>query len=250
MSPSSSHLVLIPSYNTGETVYKTVREARQYWTPVWIVVDGSTDGTGEGLLEMAAQDPGLHVMILPHNSGKGAAVLHGLREAVRAGYSHVLTMDSDGQHPPEKIPEFMSVSQANPDALVLGRPVFDASAPMLRVRGRRISNWWANFETLWQGIGDSLFGFRVYPAQMLLNVMENSYWMRHFDFDPEAAVRLCWGGARPVNVDAPVKYFSAEQGGVSHFNYLRDNTILTMMHIRLFAGFLLRLPLLIWRKWL
>jgi glycosyltransferase involved in cell wall biosynthesis len=250
MNPPSSHLVLIPSYNTGETVYKTVHEARQYWTPVWVVVDGSTDGTDKGLLEMSAQDPGLHVIVLPHNSGKGAAVLHGLREAVRAGYSHVLTMDSDGQHPPEKIPEFMAVSQANPDALVLGRPVFDASAPMLRVRGRKVSNWWANFETLWQGIGDSLFGFRVYPAQMLLGVMENSYWMRHFDFDPEAAVRLCWGGARPINVDAPVKYFTAEEGGISHFNYLRDNTILTIMHIRLFTGFLLRLPLLIWRKWL
>jgi glycosyltransferase involved in cell wall biosynthesis len=250
MSPSPSHLVLIPSYNTGETVYKTVREARQYWAPVWIVVDGSTDGTDEGLLKMAEQDPQLRVMVLKENHGKGAAVLHGLRTAVHEGFTHVLTMDSDGQHPPEKIPEFMSVSQANPDALVLGRPVFDASAPMLRVRGRKISNWWANFETLWQGIGDSLFGFRVYPAQMLLGVMENSYWMRHFDFDPEAAVRLCWGGARPVNVDAPVKYFTTAEGGVSHFNYLRDNTILTLMHIRLFAGFLLRLPLLIWRKWL
>jgi len=174
-------------------------------------------------------------------------VLHGLREATRAGFTHVLTMDSDGQHPPEKIIEFMQVSQANPDALVLGRPVFDASAPLLRVRGRKISNWLANFETMWQGIGDSLFGFRVYPAQMLLDVMENNYWMRHFDFDPEAAVRLCWCGARPINVDAPVKYFSAAEGGVSHFNYLRDNALLTSMNLRLFAGFIVRLPLLIWR---
>ncbi len=246
---SSSHLVLIPSYNTGEPVFETVRQARQQWTPVWVVVDGSTDGTGESLQAMAEHDRGLRVIVLPYNQGKGAAVMHGLREAVHAGFTHVLTMDSDGQHPPEKIPEFMSVSQANPDALVLGRPVFDTSAPLLRVRGRKISNWWANFETLWQGIGDSLFGFRVYPAQMLLGVMENSYWMRHFDFDPEAAVRLCWCGARPINVDAPVKYFTAEQGGVSHFNYLRDNVILTLMHLRLFAGFLARLPLLIWRKW-
>jgi glycosyltransferase involved in cell wall biosynthesis len=215
---------------------------------VWVVVDGSTDGTGEGLQKMAEQDPQLRVMVLPHNHGKGAAVLQGLRVAVHEGYTHVLTMDSDGQHPPEKIPEFMQVSLANPDGLVLGRPVFDASAPMLRVRGRKISNWWANFETLWQGIGDSLYGFRVYPAQMLLGVMENSYWMRHFDFDPEAAVRLCWCGARPINVDAPVKYFRAEEGGVSHFNYLRDNILLTGMHLRLFTGFLIRLPLLIWRK--
>jgi glycosyltransferase involved in cell wall biosynthesis len=248
MTPSKTHLVLIPSYNTGDKVYQTVRAAREQWAPVWVVVDGSTDGTGEGLLKMAGQDPQLRVMVLPHNRGKGAAVLHGLRAAVHEGYTHVLTMDSDGQHPPEKIPEFMQVSLANPDGLVLGRPVFDASAPLLRVRGRKVSNWWANFETLWQGIGDSLYGFRVYPAQMLLGVMENSYWMRHFDFDPEAAVRLCWCGARPINVDAPVKYFRAEEGGVSHFNYLRDNVLLTGMHLRLFTGFIIRLPLLIWRK--
>ena len=248
MTPSKTHLVLIPSFNTGAKVYDTVRAAREQWAPVWVVVDGSTDGTGEGLLKMAKQDPQLRVMVLPHNHGKGAAVLQGLRVAVHEGYTHVLTMDSDGQHPPEKIPEFMQVSLANPDGLVLGRPVFDASAPLLRVRGRKVSNWWANFETLWQGIGDSLYGFRVYPAQMLLGVMENSYWMRHFDFDPEAAVRLCWCGARPINVDAPVKYFRTDEGGVSHFNYLRDNILLTGMHLRLFTGFLIRLPLLIWRK--
>ena len=248
MTPSTTHLVLIPSYNTGDKVYQTVRSAREQWAPVWVVVDGSTDGTGEGLLKMAEQDPQLRVMVLKENHGKGAAVLQGLRVAVHEGYTHVLTMDSDGQHPPEKIPEFMQVSLANPDGLVLGRPVFDASAPLLRVRGRKVSNWWANFETLWQGIGDSLYGFRVYPAQMLLGVMENSYWMRHFDFDPEAAVRLCWCGARPINVDAPVKYFRADEGGVSHFNYLRDNILLTGMHLRLFTGFIIRLPLLIWRK--
>lgn len=245
---STTHLVLIPSYNTGAMVYQTVAAARERWAPVWVVVDGSTDGTGEGLLAMAERDPQLRVFVSPRNQGKGAAILHGLREAINSGYTHVLTMDADGQHPPTKITEFMQVSQAHPDALVLGRPVFDTDAPLLRVYGRRISNWWADFETLWQGIGDSLFGFRVYPARMLLGVMENSRWMRHFDFDPEAAVRLCWRGARPINMDAPVKYFRAEEGGVSHFNYLRDNALLTSMHIRLFAGFIIRLPLLLSRK--
>ena len=245
---STSHLVLIPSYNTGPALYPTVRAARAQWTPVWVVIDGSTDGTEVELLRMAQDDPGLRVIVLERNQGKGAAILHGLREATRQGFSHVLTMDSDGQHPPEKIPEFMAASMADTGALVLGVPVFDASAPALRVRGRKVSNWWANLETLWQGIGDSLYGFRVYPAHLLMGVMENSYWMRHFDFDPEAAVRLCWCGARPVNIPAPVKYFAAEEGGVSHFNYLRDNLLLTGMHLRLFAGFIFRLPLLIWRK--
>src|SRR5450756_2306996 len=88
---STTHLVLIPSYNPGAKVYETVRTARQYWTPVWVVVDGSNDGSAERLLAMAAQDAGLHVMVLPRNQGKGAAVLHGLEQAAAAGFSHVLT---------------------------------------------------------------------------------------------------------------------------------------------------------------
>jgi glycosyltransferase involved in cell wall biosynthesis len=250
MNPTASdtHLVLIPSYNPGAKVYETVRAARAHWTPVWVVVDGSRDGTAEGLQAMAAADPGLRVLVLPENRGKGAAVLHGLDEAARLGFTHVLAMDSDGQHPAELIPQFMGASQQSPTAMVLGVPVFDASAPALRVKGRKISNWWANLETLWMGIGDSLYGFRVYPVEPLRAVMRGQRWMRRFDFDPEAVVRLCWRGVRPVNLPAPVKYLSADEGGVSHFNYWRDNRLLTWMHIRLMIGFVLRLPLLICRR--
>ena len=246
--PSRSHLVLIPSYNPGPAVYATVRAARAQWAPVWVVVDGSTDGTGEGLQAMAATDPQLRVLVLPHNSGKGAAVLHGLDAAAAAGYSHVLTMDSDGQHPAERIPDFMAASLQNPRAMVLGKPVFAADAPSLRVQGRKVSNSWAHLETLWAGIGDSLYGFRVYPIAPLRQVMRGQRWMRRFDFDPEAAVRLSWRGVPALNLPAPVRYLRADEGGVSHFNYLRDNALLTWMHTRLFVGFVLRLPLLLWRR--
>ncbi|WP_025915707.1 glycosyltransferase family 2 protein [Herminiimonas sp. CN] len=247
-SPSPTHLVLIPSYNPGPKVVATVRAARQYWNPVWVVIDGSTDGTTAPLQAMAASDAGLRVIVLPENSGKGAAVLHGLEQAAALGYTHALTMDSDGQHPAELIPAFMAASHTQPGCMVLGMPQFDASAPRLRVQGRRISNWWANLETLWAGIGDSLFGFRVYPIAPLRAVMRRQPWMRRFDFDPEAVVRLCWHGVKPLNLAAPVRYFSAAEGGVSHFNYLRDNLLLTWMHSRLLLGFLLRLPYLLLRK--
>jgi glycosyltransferase involved in cell wall biosynthesis len=239
---------LIPSYNPGRKVFDTVRGAREYWNPVWVVVDGSTDGTADTLQEMARQDPGLRVLIRARNGGKGAAVLDGLREAQAAGYTHVLAMDSDGQHPPERIPDFMAASAAAPQAMVLGEPVFDASAPSIRVKGRKVSNWWTNLETLWAGIHDSLFGFRVYPIAPLLSVMQRSLWMRRFDFDVEAVVRLSWRGVPAVNLRAPVRYFTRAEGGVSHFNYWRDNVLLTSMHTRLFFGFILRLPLLLARR--
>lgn len=245
---STTHLVLIPSFNPGPKVYETVRSARAQWTPVWVVVDGSTDGSAEKLQVMAAQDDGLRVIVLEHNVGKGAAVLHGLELAAPQGFTHVLTMDSDGQHPAHLIPDFMAASSAQPAAMVLGVPVFAADAPRLRVNGRKVSNGWADLETLWAGIGDSLFGFRVYPIAPLRQVMHGQRWMRRFDFDPEAVVRMCWRGIKPVNLSATVKYFRPDEGGVSHFNYLRDNLLLTWMHSRLFLGFLLRLPLLVARR--
>jgi glycosyltransferase involved in cell wall biosynthesis len=245
---SRTHLVLIPSFDTGERLFSTVSAARAAWNPVWVVIDGSTDGTGERLQAIAESDPGLQVWLLPSNQGKGAAVLHGLVEAQRAGFTHALTMDSDGQHPAELIPAFMQASQARPDAMVLGRPVFDASAPLLRVRGRRVSNGWTQLETLFAGIGDSLYGFRVYPVAALVDIMQAQPWMRRFDFDTEAVVRLAWRGVKPINLDAPVKYLTEEEGGISHFRYGRDNLLLSWMHTRLMLEFVARLPGLLWRR--
>jgi hypothetical protein len=245
---STTHLVLIPSYNPGPKVYETVRGALAQWNPVWVVVDGSDDGTLEGLAQLAREEPALEVHVLERNRGKGAAVLHGVTIAAKKGFTHALTMDSDGQHPAASIAEFMARSKAEPGAIVLGVPVFDASAPALRVKGRRISNWWANMETVGLGIEDSLYGFRVYPIADLIAVMGRQPWMRRFDFDPEAAVRLVWRGVKPVNLRAPVKYLKPEEGGVSHFNYWRDNALLTWMHLRLVAEFFVRLPFLLWRK--
>ena len=247
MLPSTTHLVLIPSYNPGPRVVETVQAARQQWSPVWVVVDGSTDGSTEALQALAKEDPGLRLIVLPQNQGKGAAVLAGISEAAAAGFTHALTMDADGQHPAHLIPSFMAASQAAPAKMVLGKPVFGPEAPPLRVNGRKVSNGWANLETLWMGIGDSLYGFRVYPIAPLMRIMQRNRFMRRFDFDPEAVVRLCWAKVQPLNLDAPVRYLSAAEGGVSHFNYLRDNTLLTWMHTRLFLGFLLRLPLLLVR---
>ena len=245
---SRTHLVLIPSYDTGAQVYATVAAARAMWSPVWVVVDGSTDGTADGLLHLATRDPGLRVWVLPQNRGKGAAVLHGLELAAAAGFSHALTMDADGQHPAALIPAFMQASMQRPEAMVLGRPVFDASAPLLRVRGRRVSNWWTNLETLGAGVADSLYGFRVYPVAALVAVMRYQPWMRRFDFDTEAVVRLAWRGVKPINLDAPVKYLTVDEGGVSHFRYVRDNALLSWMHARLMIEFVLRLPVLLWRR--
>jgi hypothetical protein len=243
-----THLVLIPSYNTGPKVLEVAAEARRFWDPVWVVVDGSTDGTDEALKRAAANDPGLRVLVRARNGGKGAAVLDGLCEAEACGFTHALTMDADGQHHAAAIQEFMRFSLANPKAMILGIPIFDRSAPRVRVLGRRLSNGLADLETLWTGVGDSLFGFRVYPIAVLRRTMTASRWMRGFDFDPEAVVRLSWLQVPAIARPVPVRYFGPEESGVSHFRYLRDNLLLAWMHARLMIEFAARLPLLLTRR--
>ena len=248
---STTHLVLIPSYNPGAKVRDTVAAARAVWAPVWVVVDGSTDGSADWLRAQAAQDPGLRVIVLPENRGKGAAVLHGVELAAREGFTHALTMDSDGQHPAQLIPDFMARSGQQPAAMVLGKPVFAADAPRARVLGREVSNVLARFQTLEgpaKGIGDCLYGFRVYPAAALAKALADSHHMQRMDFDPEAVVRMRWAGVPVINVAAPVRYIPRESGGVSHFRYVRDNARLAWMHTRLIVGMLWRSPLLMWQR--
>jgi glycosyltransferase involved in cell wall biosynthesis len=244
---AETHLVLIPSYNTGAKLFETIADALRHWQSVWVVIDGSTDGTGEALARSARQEQRLRVIQRSRNGGKGAAVLDGLRAASAQGFTHVLIMDADGQHPAASIPEFMRLSSDHPQAMILGSPVFDATAPRIRIMGRKLSNALARLETL-RGIGDSLFGFRVYPLMALMKIMETTDGMRRFDFDPEAVVRLSWQGVTAVNQPALVRYFRAEEGGVSHFRYGRDNVVLAAMHARLIAGFLTRLPFLVARR--
>ncbi len=237
---STSHLVLIPSFDSGEKLLETVRAARAQWAPVWVIIDGSTDGSAERVEALARQDPQLEVLRLARNQGKGSALLHGLDRAAQAGFTHALTMDADGQHPAHLVGDFMRRSMRAPDAMILGVPRFDASAPIERVLGRRFSNFLVRLETRRGAVEDSLFGFRVYPIAPLREIMHATRHMRRYDFDAEAAVRLSWRDVPAVNVPAPVRYFTREQGGVSHFRYGRDNLLLMAMHLRLLTDMLAR----------
>ncbi len=245
---TTTHLVLIPSYNTGARLFPTVATIRTKEWPVWVVIDGSTDGTGPELARIAVNDPDLRVFVLPRNQGKGAAILHALQRAHEHGFTHVVTVDADGQHSADHIGTLVGLSRAHPQAMVLGVPVFDASAPAERILGHRIANFWSDLVTLRWGIGNSLFGFRVYPIGPLLRVFKESRFMRGFDFESEAAIRLSWRGVPVVNVPTPVRYFRREDGGVSHFNYLRDNILLVFMYARLLVMLPSRLPGILARR--
>ncbi len=240
---SATHGVIIPSYNSGPLLAEVVRATAERWSPVWVVIDGSTDGSERAVV--ASDAVGVECLVLPENVGKGGAVLAGLRAAREAGITHALVVDGDGQHDLGAIEEFMRASAEAPEAMVLGRPIFGPEAPAERVKGRRVGNFFANLETLWGGIGDSLFGFRVYPVGASIAVLEGTSSARRFGFDTELVVRLYWRGVRPINRAVPVYYPEKSAGGVTHFRYFRDNLVLIWAHARLLLGAAIRLPKLV-----
>ncbi len=231
--------LLIPSFNSGQRLQTTVSAALASGFPVRVVVDGSTDGSDRCLDPIAAGHKQLTIQRLSRNRGKGAAVFEGALCAAEEGFSHILTMDSDGQHPADRIPEFIRRAKENPNALIMGRPIFGPEVPFARLKGRKLTIWWTDLETHHCGLGDTLFGMRVYPLASFIEAMRQTPFARGFDFDPEIAVRMVWNGCRPIQVDAPVRYFSKDEGGVSHFNYLWDNLKLTTLHFRLVPEWLL-----------
>lgn len=244
---STTHLVLIPTYNTGPRLLRTVREALAVWSPVWVVVDGSTDGSDSALDVLAAkQNPGaLRIFRRAANGGKGAAVLDGFTAALAEKFTHALVLDADGQHPIDFINSFMAASASRPDTMILGRPIFGPEVPLERLYGRKLSVGLVHLECLGRDIGDPLFGFRVYPIAPAHAVLSAIRGARRYDFDPEIAVRLFWRGVPPLNLPAPCRYIAKADGGVSHFHYLRDNVRMVWLHTRLITRLVFTFPIVL-----
>jgi hypothetical protein len=208
-------------------------------------VDGADDGSDTALEAELGADKRLKILRSRPNHGKGAVVLNAAAKALEEGYTHICSFDSAGQHCAAHIPRMFDLARADEHALVLGIPQFGPEAPQKRVKGRRVGNGFASVETLGIGPVDSLYGMRVYPIAPLLKAMKGSRRGRRYDFDTEAAVRLTWAGLRAVNIPTPVRYLDREQGGVSHFKYLRDNVLLTFMHTRLLIELPFHIPALL-----
>jgi glycosyltransferase involved in cell wall biosynthesis len=229
---------LVPTYDNPVTIRRVVERVRSHVEAVIVVDDGS--GTeGRSAVEELARDSLAHAVFRPQNGGKGAAVKTGFARARAMGYSHALQIDADGQHAAEDVPRFLEVAREHPDALVLGAPRFDGSAPRARRWGRKITQFWSAIETFGPVIADPLCGFRVYPID---RAIEARAWGDAMDFDPEIAVRMVWAGVKVINLPTHVRYLPESEGGVSHFRMGWDNVLISWMHTRMVIGALLRAP--------
>lgn len=229
--------IVIPTYNNPLTIRSTVQRCRGYLEAIIVVDDGST-APGAQACQDIARDGLATVSVRAQNGGKGAAVKTGLAQAQELGYTHAFQIDADGQHDLDAIPRFLQAAQEAPETLVLGYPEYQKENHS-KVRGfaRRFTNFWVNLEADHK-IRDAMIGFRVYPlsATRSLRVRGN-----RMDFDIEIAVRLAWAGVPILNLPVKVRYLPAEEGGVSHFQYLRDNLRFARLHSRLCTAKAMRL---------
>ena len=239
--------IVIPVFNHQHAIATVIGRLKHYDLPCLLVDDGS-DAACQHTLENIAQQESSWVQLqrLPQNQGKGGAVMAGLKWAHALGFSHALQIDADGQHNTQDVPRFIAAAQNSSQALIAGKPVYDASVPKLRLYGRYLTHVWVWINTLSFKIQDSMCGFRVYPLASTLALLQQVSIGRRMDFDTEILVRLCWQGVAIEQIATAVRY---PLDGVSHFNAVRDNVLISQMHTKLFFGMLLRSPRLIARWW-
>jgi glycosyltransferase involved in cell wall biosynthesis len=227
--------VVIPTYDNAATLEDVVVAVREKIPHVIVIDDGSGVRGRAAAAELGRRNLA-HVVHRDLNGGKGAAVKTGFEVARSLGYSHVVQVDADGQHDLADLQHFLDTAREEPAALVLGCPLFDASAPRGRVIGRQITRFWTNLETGGRAITDPMCGFRVYPLEAALKASRGTG--NRMDFDIEIAVRMVWNGVATLNLPTKVRYF---QGGISHFHMFEDNVRISWMHTRLVVRAILRL---------
>lgn len=222
--------VVIPTYNNATTVVDVIHRCKSYSLPIIVVDDGSTDATPYLLKQL----DGIMVVTHTSNQGKGRALLSGFRKAREEGFTHVISIDSDGQHYPEDLPKFISAMSQHPEAIIVGsRDLNQKNMKGGSKFANKFSNFWFAVQT---GIylPDTQTGYRLYP-------LENLHGMRYitsrYESELELMVYAAWHNVEIKPIGINVFYPSAEER-VTHFrpgyDFLRIsmlNTILCILSI-------------------
>jgi len=201
MSVSPNVALLIPAYNAEPMLGQVLDQVLPLDYPVIVVNDGSTDRTGEVAVSHDVAFLEVHAV----NRGKGAALKSGFTLARKKGFTHVLTLDADGQHPIESIPEFVRECEERPEAILVGNRFGDKTIDAMP-RVRRLSNGFSSSLislAARRKVPDAQCGMRVYPLSVLdrFPLISDGYAM-----ETEVLVKAGRRGVEVVNIPIACHY--------------------------------------------
>lgn len=226
-------VILIPVYDHGATLRHVVLAALRQHPHVIVVDDGCTDGGPESIADLP-----VHLVRHGRNRGKGAAIRSGAAKAVELGYTHVVTLDADGQHRAEDIPAFLRAVEETPWAVIIGARDFSVpNVPGSSRFGRKFSQFWMFVQTGLK-ISDMQSGFRAYPTGILERIACSD---SRYSFEIEIVVRAAWAGFAVREIPVSVFYPPREERR-SHFRAVADNLRITWLNTRLTVRAFLPVP--------
>ena len=206
--------VIIPTYNNADTLPAVIAGVAAYTHNIIVVNDGSTDDTALVLAPLSHID----IITYTKNRGKGWALQKGFERALESGYTHAISIDSDGQHFARDLPVFLEKLHSLKDAIIIGaRNMNQSSVPGKSSFGYRFSNFWFKIET---GIDapDTQSGYRLYPVALMKDM---HFFTRKYEFEIEVLVRAAWKGIKIESVPVSV-YYAPKEERISHFRPFKD----------------------------
>jgi predicted LPLAT superfamily acyltransferase/uncharacterized protein (DUF2062 family) len=202
-----------------------------------IIVDDGSDQKVQELYQQKFPAVNERLLWVRHdvNQGKGKALQTAFQFAVEKGFTHLVTLDGDGQHDPKDIQKLIDCSAQNPWSMVVGdRDMQVENVPSSSTFGKKFSNFWVKYQTNVL-VADSQSGFRVYP---LFYVQAQKFICSRYDFEVEVLTRLIWRGVDIKNVKISVRYFPHGER-VSHFHKWKDNMRMTVINTIMTVGAML-----------
>lgn len=217
---------VIPTYQNAKTLLKVVADVHRVVDTVFVVDDGSNDGTAALLDKATGNEHPEKVLTHPKNCGKGAALKTGLTYARQQGFRYAVTVDADGQHRADDIPALLKAVEEEPDALAIGsRGLQHENMPAKSTFANRFSNFWFALQTL-QRLPDTQSGLRVYPLRCLHGLR----WMSaRYEAELTLLVFSAWAGVKLLPVPVSVYYPPRDQR-VTHFRPGRDFTRISVLN--------------------
>lgn len=217
---------VIPTYQNAKTLLKVVADVHRVVDTVFVVDDGSNDGTAALLDKATGNERPEKVLTHPKNCGKGAALKTGLTYARQQGFRYAVTVDADGQHRADDIPALLKAVEEEPDALAIGsRGLQHENMPAKSTFANRFSNFWFALQTL-QRLPDTQSGLRVYPLRCLHGLR----WMSaRYEAELTLLVFSAWAGVKLLPVPVSVYYPPRDQR-VTHFRPGRDFTRISVLN--------------------